>query len=163
MYKFRVILDTKEDVIREIALLRDFTLEDLHQTIVNAFGFDGMEMASFYHTDNEWSQGDEIPLFNMSEQVGGLSQMSDYKLDLIFNKQNNKLIYVYDFLNLWTFFVEFISEFDDVEDKSIPLLLFSLGELPQKAPEKEFEKPKEDDEEDDDFDSLGYDDASFYY
>ena len=163
MYKFRVILDTKEDVIREIALLRDFTLEDLHQTIVNAFGFDGMEMASFYHTDNEWSQGDEIPLFNMSEQVGGLSQMSDYKLDLIFNKQNNKLIYVYDFLNLWTFFVEFISEFDDVEDKSIPLLLFSLGELPQKAPEKEFEKPKEEDEEDDDFDSLGYDDASFYY
>jgi len=163
MYKFRVILDTKEDVIREIALLRDFTLEDLHQTIVNAFGFDGMEMASFYHTDNEWSQGDEIPLFNMSEQVGGLSQMSDYKLDLIFNKQNNKLIYVYDFLNLWTFFVEFISEFDDVEDKSIPLLLFSLGELPQKAPEKEFEKPKEDEEEDDDFDSLGYDDASFYY
>ena len=163
MYKFRVILDTKEDVIREIALLRDFTLEDLHQTIVNAFGFDGMEMASFYHTDNEWSQGDEIPLFNMSEQIGGLSQMSDYKLDLIFNKQNNKLIYVYDFLNLWTFFVEFISEFDDVEDKSIPLLLFSLGELPQKAPEKEFEKPKEEDEEDDDFDSLGYDDASFYY
>ena len=162
MYKFRVILDTKEDVIREIALLRDFTLEDLHQTIVNAFGFDGMEMASFYHTDNEWSQGDEIPLFNMSEQVGGLSQMSDYKLELIFNKQNNKLIYVYDFLNLWTFFVEFISEFDDVEDKSIPLLLFSLGELPQKAPEKEFEIPKEDDEEDD-FDSLDYDDTSFYY
>lgn len=161
MYKFRVILDTKEDVIREIALLRDFTLEDLHQTIVNAFGFDGVEMASFYHTDNEWNQGDEIPLFNMSEQVGGLSQMSDYKLESIFNKENNNLIYVYDFLNLWTFFVEFISEFNEVEDKSVPLLLFSLGELPQKAPEKEFEKPKEDD--DDDFDSLGYDDASFYY
>ena len=161
MYKFRVILDTKEDIIREIALLRDFTLEDLHQTIVSAFGFDGTEMASFYHTDEEWSQGEEIPLFNMSEQVGGLSQMSDYKLDMVFNKQNKNLIYVYDFLNLWTFFVEFISEFNEVEDKSIPLLLFSLGELPQEAPKKEFEIPEEDDE--DDFENLGYDDPSFYY
>ena len=161
MYKFRVILDAKEDVIREIALLRDFSLEDLHQTIVSAFDFDGLEMASFYHTNNEWLQGDEIPLFNMSDQVGGLSQMSDYKVEMVFNKQNNKLIYVYDFLNLWTFFVEFISEFNDVEDKSVPLLLLSLGNMPKIAPKKEFETPPE--EEDDDFDDLGYDDASFYY
>lgn len=160
MYKFRIILDTKEDVIREVALLHDFTLEDLHQTIVNAFGFDGMEMASFYHTDNEWNQGEEIPLFNMSDQIGGLSQMKDYKLDLIFNKQNNNLLYVYDFLNLWTFFVEFISEFHEVEDKSEPLLLFSLGDLPSEAPKKEFEiPPAEDDEEFDIFDG----DDSFYY
>ena len=162
MYKFRIILDTKEDVIREIAISRDFTLDKLHQTIVNAFGFDGMEMASFYHTDNDWVQGDEIPLFNMSEQVGGLTQMSDYKIDAIFNKKKDKLIYVYDFLNLWTFFVEYISEFNEVEDKTIPLLLFSLGELPQEAPKKEFEIPEEDENEDD-YDNLGYDDASFYY
>lgn len=162
MYKFRIILDTKEDVIREIAISRDFTLEELHQTIVNAFGFDGMEMASFYYTDNDWVQGEEIPLFYMSEQVGGLTQMRDYKLDVIFNSQNDKLIYVYDFLNLWTFFVEFISEFNEVADKTVPLLLFSLGELPQEAPKKEFNLPEEDEEEDD-FDNLGYDDVSFYY
>ena len=163
MYKFRVILDTKEDVIREIAISKEFTLEELHQTIVNAFGFEGNEMASFYHTDNEWNQGDEIPLFNMSEQVGGLSQMSDYKLSLLFNEQHTKLIYVYDFLNLWTFFVEFIGEYFTMEDNSIPLLLLSLGDLPKEAPKKEFEIPQEDDEDQDDFDNLGYDDASFYY
>jgi len=162
MYKFRVILDTKEDVIREIAILKDFTLDDLHQTIINAFGFDGMEMASFYHTDQEWNQGEEIPLFNMSDQVGGLSQMSDYKIDMVFNNTNKNLIYVYDFLNLWTFFVEFVSEFNEIEDKSVPLLLFSLGELPKEAPKKEFDLPEED-EEDDNYNDLGYDDPSFYY
>ncbi len=163
MYKFRIILDAKEDVIREIVILRDFTLEEFHQTIISAFGFDGMEMASFYHTDEEWNQGEEIPLFNMSEQVGGLTQMSDFKLDVIFNSQNRNLIYVYDFLNLWTFFVEFISVYtDEVEDKNIPLLLLSLGELPSEAPVKEFDLPPLD-EEDDDYDLLGYDDASFYY
>lgn len=161
MYKFRVILDTKDVVIREIALSRDYSLEDLHQTIVKAFGFEGMEMASFYHTDNEWTQGIEIPLINMNEQVGGLSQMSDYKLEFIFNKQNNKLIYVYDFLNLWTFFVEFIAEFNEIKDKSAPILIFSLGNLPTEPPKKEFDLPPIEDK--DDFDELGYDDDSFYY
>ena len=162
MYKFRVILDSKEDVIREIAILRDFTLEELHQTILSAFGFDGIEMASFYHTDNQWNQGDEIPLVNMNEQVGGLSQMSDYKLEVLFTKQHSKLIYVYDFMNLWSFFVEFISVYkEEVEDKNIPLLLLSLGDVPNTAPKKEFETLPEEDEDEDDFYNDDYD--SFYY
>jgi hypothetical protein len=162
MYKFRLILDTKEDVIREIAIAKEFTLEDLHETILNAFGFEGKEMASFYHTDNDWNQGDEIPLFNMSEQVGGLTQMRDYKIEFVFNTVNKKMIYVYDFLNLWTFFIEYIEDFNTNEDKVIPLLLFSLGDLPKEAPKKEFEVEKN--EEDDEFDIFdGDEDFEEYY
>ena len=142
MYKFRLILDTKEDIIREIAIAKEFTLEDLHETILSAFEINGKEMASFYHTDQNWVQGDEIPLFNMSEQVGGLTQMRDYKIEFIFNNVNKKMIYVYDFLNLWTFFVEYVEDFETNENKSIPLLLFSLGEMPEEAPKKEFEIKK---------------------
>jgi hypothetical protein len=158
MYKFRVILDAKNDVIREIAIARDFTLEELHQTIVNAYGFDGLEMASFYQTDNDWNQGDEIPLFNMNDQIGGLTQMRDYKIDFMFTKSNSKMIYVYDFLNLWMFFVEFTGKYDKTEDKSTPLLLLSIGELPEKAPEKKFEIEERDD---DDFDIFDGDDSFF--
>lgn len=159
MYKFRVILDVKEqDVIREIAIAKDFTLEDLHATILNAFGFEPIEMASFYYTDNEWNQQDEIPLFNMNEQVGGFTQMRDYKLDFIFNDKNKKMLYVYDFLNLWTFFVEYIGEYDKTEEKDIPLLLFSLGEVPKQAPIKEFE-PKPTDEDEDELDIFDGDDS----
>ena len=161
MYKFRVILDVKDqDVIREIAIAKDFTLEDLHLTILNAFGFEPMEMASFYYTDDNWTQQDEIPLFNMNEQVGGFTQMKDYKLDFIFNEKNKKMLYVYDFFNLWTFFVEFLGDYkQEVEEKEIPLLLFSLGEVPKEAPKKEFElKPKEQNNEDD-FDIFDGDDS----
>jgi hypothetical protein len=42
VYKFRVILDAEEDIFR-IAILAD-ALEDLHTTIFNSFGFDGMEV-----------------------------------------------------------------------------------------------------------------------
>ena len=73
MYKIRVILDTKEDVIRTILVDSDLNLEDLHLTIAKSFGFKGQEMASFYRTDNEWTQGEEIPLFNMEEVGEGIS------------------------------------------------------------------------------------------
>ena len=39
MYKIRVILDTKEDVIRTILVDSDLNLEDLHLTIAKSFGF----------------------------------------------------------------------------------------------------------------------------
>ena len=160
MYKFRVILDTKDkDVIREIAIARDFTLEDLHLTILNAFDFEPVEMASFYYTDENWTQAEEIPLFNMSEQIGGLTQMSDYKLDFIFTNSNRKMLYVYDFFNLWTFFVEYISDLEINKNKNIPLLLFSLGEVPEIPPKKEFEQKKEENE---DFDIFDDDFNDFY-
>ena len=72
MYKIRVILDTKEDIIRTILVDDYLNLETLHFTIAKAFDFDGSEMASFYRTDDEWNEGEEIPLFNMSEAGDGI-------------------------------------------------------------------------------------------
>ena len=42
-------------------------MEDLHNVITQSFGFDGTEMASFYISDDEWNQGEEISLFDMSD------------------------------------------------------------------------------------------------
>ena len=56
VYKFRVILDVEEDVFRDIAILSTETLEDLHNAIINSFGFDGSEVGSFYTCDDEWAQ-----------------------------------------------------------------------------------------------------------
>ena len=52
VYKFRVILDVKEDVFRDIIIQGEATLEDLHNVINQSFGFAGDEMASFYLTDS---------------------------------------------------------------------------------------------------------------
>jgi hypothetical protein len=43
----------------------DDTLEDLHNAIFNSFGFDGMEVASFYTCDETWNQEDEISLLTL--------------------------------------------------------------------------------------------------
>ena len=86
VYKFRVILDAEEDIFIYISILEDDTLEDLHNAIFNAFGFDGMEVASFYTCDETWNQEDEIPLFDTGDVPGEQRTMSDYPLSSILDK-----------------------------------------------------------------------------
>lgn len=138
VYKFRVILDAEEDVFRDIAIMEDATLEDFHNAIVNAFGFDGMEIASFYTCDANWTQDEEISLFDTGDIPGEQKIMSDYVLSDLLNRENTKLIYVYDFLNMWTFFVELAAIEEIEEGERYPHLLFTHGELPVDAPEKDF-------------------------
>ena len=98
IYKFRAILDIEEDVFRDIAIDENDTLEDLHNAIVNAFGFDGLEVASFYTCDNKWTQQDEIPMFDSGDVPGEQKTMSDYLLHDLLDTQRTKIIYVYDFI-----------------------------------------------------------------
>ena len=92
LYKFRVILDAEEDIFRDIAIMDTDTLEDLHNAIVNAFGFDGMEIASFYRSDNEWSQGEEIPLFDTGDVPGELKTMGEHILVDNLDEMDNKIL-----------------------------------------------------------------------
>ncbi len=156
MYKIRVILDSKEDVIRTILVNNQITLEDLHFSIAKAFGFGGQEMASFYRTDSEWNQGEEIPLFNMDEAGVGVS-MSTCILNETLVSENKKLIYVYDFLNMWTFYVELL-EISEAKEEGLPKMILTVGEIPLEAPEKEFKADPLDgfseEDEEEDYDNL---------
>lgn len=139
IYKFRVILDAEEDIFRDVAIEPNATLEDLHNTIVNAFGFDGSEMASFYTCDDNWNQDEEIPLFDTGDVPGEMQTMQKFVLENILYEEQTKIIYVYDFFNMWTFLVE-LGAIEEKEDgESYPTLLFSHGQLPNEAPEKSFE------------------------
>jgi hypothetical protein len=167
VYKFRVILDSEEDIFRDIAILEDDTLEDLHNAIFNSFGFDGMEVASFYTCDDTWNQEDEISLFDTGDVIGEQKIMSDYPLSDILDQQNTKIIYVYDFINMWTFLVELASVEDQIVGNTYPETLFSHGEMPDEAMEKHFISDNEeedynefeDDLDEDDLDMFGSDDS----
>ena len=139
VYKIRVILNTEEDVIRDIAIDASASLEDLHNAVTNSFGFTGEEMASFYRSDETWVQGEEHPLFDMGEGVDQKIQMSEVILNDAFIRENDKMIYVYDFFNMWTFYVELIQSDFQHDSLELPGLLFSLGVVPNNAPEIQFE------------------------
>ena len=164
VYRFRVILDADEDVFRDIEMLQESTLEDLHNTIVQSFGFDGTEMASFYISDGEWNQGEEIHQFDMSGHDTSIKLMNETTLDSVLSEKQTKLIYVYDFLKMWTFFVELGQIAEIEEGRDYPNLMFVHGQIPESAPEKEFKGEDEvmlNGDYDDDFDTDGYDDFEF--
>lgn len=162
LYRFRVILDAEEDVFRDIEIMADDTLEDLHNVILQSFGFDGTEMASFYISDDEWNQGEEISQFDMEEGGSSIRLMNETTLDDVVNEDQTKLIYVYDFFSMWTFLVELAEIAEPDPQMDYPNLMFVHGQLPMTAPEKEFEAEGDEDLElDEDFDVDDYDDLSF--
>lgn len=151
MHKIRVILDAEEDVIRTILVDSDSNLEQLHQTINTAFGFDNTEMASFYLADEEWNEGEEISLFDMdTDQL----TMQNCIVKSILPNVDSKLIYVYDFMNMWTFYVE-VLEINTPSEKDLPKVILTVGKMPKKAPTKNFKAEKKSNQMDEDFFDTG--------
>jgi len=143
IYRLRIILDSEEDVIRDLEIKSDSSFEDLHSAIVNSFNFNGNEMASFYLSDDTWSQGEEITLESFRDE----KVMKDTSLKSVINDSQLNFIYVYDFLKLWTFFVEVVEICDEDESSIYPQTIFSIGMIPKNAPNKTFleDKSKGDD------------------
>ena len=139
IYKIRIILDAEEDIFRDIEIDMGDTLEDFHNAITQAFGFGGAEMASFYTCDDQWNQEEEIALFDMSEDGSEIRLMNETFLEDVLTEKSPKLIYVYDFFSMWTFFVELADIVEKEDGRSYPNVLFSFGELPDSPPEKRFE------------------------
>ena len=149
IYRIRIILDTKEDIIRDIEIENSSTFKDLHLEILKSFQFDGNEMASFYLSNDNWIQGKEISLSSFQEEDKDELIMENCTLDSIIDENQKKFIYIYDFLNLWTFFIEIFEINSIIKDEKYPKLIFSLGKIPEKAPDKNFEQIKDNDFEDD--------------
>ncbi|MEB8329689.1 hypothetical protein OO009_10000 [Flavobacteriaceae bacterium KMM 6897] len=139
IYKIRVILDAEDDVFRDIEIEGNRTLEEFHNTIIQSFGFLGNEMASFYTCDDEWNQEEEIALSDMGDSGSEVRSMQETHIEDLLTENTPKLIYVYDFLSMWTFFVELADTVEKEDGRAYPNILFSFGELPDSPPEKNFE------------------------
>ncbi len=159
IYKVRIILDSKDDIFRDIEIDAGNSMEEFHNAIAQSFGFLGNEMASFYTCDKDWVQDGEIALFDMSESGLDVRLMGETYLEDVMDQTTTKLIYVYDFMSMWTFFVELADIVDNEPGRSYPNVLFSFGELPETPPEKNFRAESEFDYDDnpDNYDDMDLD------
>ena|SRR5690606_6193232 len=164
IYRFRIILDAHDDVFRDIEIEANASLEDFHNAITQAFGFDGQEMASFYTSNDLWEEGEEISLFDVGDESENVRIMAETYLEDVVDEERTRLLYVYDFLSMWTFMVELADIAEAETGVSYPNLMFAHGEIPDEAPDKEFiaEEMEEDDfEEEFDLDPEDYDNLDF--
>lgn len=128
----RILLDhPTEDIFRDIAIAESSNLEELHHAIVQAFALAPGEMASFYHANDQWDQGEEIALEAFAP---GTPAMNNTTVGTALTGPGSKLLYVYDFLNMWTFYVERVLTKQTPEETSQPVVLLAVGETPKESP-----------------------------
>ncbi len=130
-YIFRVVPDIEDNIFRDIELREDQTFEELHLAIIAAFEFRGDQMASFYMSDDEWSKGEEIGLMDMGfgEEMGPRT-MSSTVLNSMIIEPDEKILYLYDFLKMWIFYVELVDEKEVENGAEYPRLLREIGVSP---------------------------------
>lgn len=143
--KFRIILNVEEDVLRDIVIDSNITLIEFSKIISGEFGFDSSEISTFHHSNENWEQLDEIKIFKIDE----LDQIMDKTpISNFFLSKGDKLIYIYDFLNYWTFFIE-LYELDESVKVDSYKCINSVGEVPENPPSDIFDinSVKEDSDE----------------
>lgn len=131
-YKFRVLIDTleEENAFRDISIDSSFTFDKLHEGINKAFDFKGDQVASFYLSNEDWDKGQEIGLMDMSGESADFEEMIHTPIEEKVDKVGQKLLYVYDFLTMWCFFVELV-EINQIDSaKNYPEVELIFGDAP---------------------------------
>jgi len=141
VYKFKVAFEDYEDIFRVIEVKSTQTFFELHKAILDSIGFDQKQMASFYMSNDSWKRFQEITLEDMSDAdddesekklpIMAKSILADYIID-----PHQKMIYIYDFIELWTLHVELTGiEIKDKAGVKYPVCTKTAGLAP-----KQFEK-----------------------
>ncbi len=138
LFKFRVIMDTEQDVFRDIEIETESNFDALHKAVLDAFDFEQGEMASFYLSDEEWSKGLEISLMDMGGVDEDSLSMSTTILSDMVMKPGDKILYVYDFMRMWIFYIELMEVKKDKPSTIYPRVALAFGDAPSQD-SKEFQ------------------------
>jgi hypothetical protein len=158
--RLRVLLDHEEDVFRDLELNCSSTFLDLHQMIIESFGFTEEQMASFYVSNEDWEKGQEITLMDMGERTENgepILMMHETSLKDIIFVEGQKLLYVFDFFLMWCFYIDVIT-IKKLEDHVItPRIVQSFGTAPgqySKSPDFSLEVEDISENREDDLDEF---------
>lgn len=153
IFKLRVICDIEEDVFRDIEIETDDSFLSLHEAILSAFDFEEGEMASFYMSNDHWERGEEITLTDMDmfegESKATIKSMKEVALKDMLHEPAQKVVYVYDFLRMWCFYIELVEVKKPKPSTIYPKVAMVYGDAPdQNSKEIDlfggFEMPEDD-------------------
>ena len=129
--KLRILIDCESDVFRDIEVATSNTFQDLHNIIQEAFGFDNSQMASFYLSNENWEKGQEITLMDMGDSEGAIPLMASTPIGSMIESEGQKLLYVFDFMLMWCFFIDVISIHQNGDNIILPRITQSFGDAPE--------------------------------
>ncbi len=140
IYKFRIYYEQINGFYRDIEIGSEQTFEDLHKAIQKSVNFNSKELSSFSIYDNKWNKNAEITLIDMSakkEEDKNLYIMNQAKIGnfININSYKQRIIYIYDFINLWTFYIKLLEILSPDPNAIYPRCVKSKGKfIQQKKP-----------------------------
>lgn len=151
------MLEDIDDFYRDIEITAGDTFEHFHNAILQATDLSGKELASFYICDSKWNRRKEIALIDMNggeEQENAPLIMSKCKLSQFIDDPHQRIIYIYDFLNMYEFYIELSKIIPMEKGAKYPRCIKKSGEIPRYGAQS-IKIPADFDEED-----IIYEDAA---
>jgi hypothetical protein len=160
VYRFRILFEDHEDVVREIDILGKQTYEDFHRAIQEAIGFDGLKDASFFMSDDFWRKGQELALkpppqddddddYPSAKKKTAVRPMSKAKIAEYIEDPHQKMVYVSDPQVKWTLLIELSKIVADDPKANYPKTVKSEGVAPKQYKTVLAPPPVDEEEEDD--------------
>lgn len=131
LVRTKVTLKSKPQVYRIIEIPDTYNLAQFHHFIIKSFEFDPGEFASFYLNYENRKDMVEICLSDMQKD-GECTLMKNVRIKDVLKTKENRLTYIYDFLNMWTFDIETLeTNIKEKEGSKYPAVIESVGEPPK--------------------------------
>lgn len=133
VYRFKVMFEDHEDVVRDIEITNLQTFEDFHNIIQSSIGFDASKPASFFICTDHWIKEQEIVLEARKDKDGNdLPLMKDSLIKNHINDPHQKMMYLFDYEANWSFFVELSKIIPAADEKRLyPVCVKSAGDAPK--------------------------------
>ncbi|MFN7312822.1 MAG: IS1096 element passenger TnpR family protein [Bacteroidota bacterium] len=136
VYKFKLTFEEYDDIYRMIEIKSSQTFFEFHKAILDSIGFDQKQLASFYMSNDSWKKEQEICLEDMSdpddEESIPMPTMKESRLSMFINDPHQKIIYVYDFMEMWTMHLELVGiEIKEKAGTKYPVCSKSFGLAPK--------------------------------
>jgi len=109
VFKFILLSDEVDDFMREIHIDSEATFLELNDAVLDSVGYTKDQMTSFFICNEYWEKEQEITLIEMdtSSEVDSLI-MSEIKLEEFISEEEQKVMFVFDYLNERAFFMELV-------------------------------------------------------
>jgi hypothetical protein len=121
------------EMVRVLEIPAAANFEELHFAILDAMDFDATQLSSFFICNHDWEKKVELTLINMDiDEVDMVPIMKDIKLKDYEHEVGQKLIFEYDFVLMWRFFLEVAKLYNSDEPvTNFPKIVESIGAAPK--------------------------------
>lgn len=131
--RFNITNEEAPEMLRVLDIPAGANFQDLHFAVLDAVNFDTTQLSSFFICNTDWEKKMEITLINMgTDDEDMVPIMKDIKIKDYEHEVGQKLIFEYDFVLMWRFFLEVIKVYDtDEPAKNFPKIIESIGDAPK--------------------------------